>query len=757
MTNALHIFAAPPLAAWVWQPIAAPLHILGGGVLLAALAVFAYVRVYATQPKSAIALLAMRLAAIGAVSVLLLGPSREKPRPDEQHAPRLTVMVDTSESMRTADCGERARIAHVAENVLNASLLDRLRAEFRVELRGFDERAHPLSLETLRADPALVATGRATHLAESVAGVVAQLDAERDGDVLLVVSDGRDSEDAAIEPAAAAAKAKRIPIYTVAVGGQSTAPEAAVLAVPMQESLYPGESGAIQVKIFQSGLSGRSTTLRFQHGETVTEYPIEFGERNVVEMQLPIKQDEPGRYRFDVSVDAVGDETELANNAQTVFCEVMKRRIRVLLLEAQPFWDTKFLAESLRKDERVELTQITQLAVEKRETIVSRVENASPKIPATAEEWANFEVIILGRGMERILDADAVRLLAARIVDGGGQLILARGRPYDANTDAGQAIAEAFAPLEPVTWGSFELQQLSLELTPSGRGSPWLAPIKMGIDVADAFARLPGFDVMRTVDAEKPATLVLARAVALGGPEASNQPAIVQMNYGRGAVLAILGEGLWRWSLIKPEAQDLRGFYDAFWSNLIRYLALGGDFPPGQQVALQLSRTTARLGDPLTADVSYKIKGPEGESPRLELIAPDGTSVDVALHKQPGPAPRYRAALEPTVAGIHKVRVLAPGMTPAELEQEFNVYDVNLERLYTAANPLALQQLAEQTGGQHLTDDGVGELENLLERHLASLEVPPQLEFIWDQGWILAALLGWMGVEWIVRRTAGLW
>ncbi len=63
---------------------------------------------------------------------------------------------------------------------------------------------------------------------------------------------------------------------------------------------------------------------------------------------IPVQESEPGQYRVDLSIDAVENEAELANNQQTVFCEVMKRRIRVLVLEGQPFWDTKFLAESLR-------------------------------------------------------------------------------------------------------------------------------------------------------------------------------------------------------------------------------------------------------------------------------------------------------------------------------------------------------------------------------------------------------------------------
>ena len=90
--------------------------------------------------------------------------------------------------------------------------------------------------------------------------------------------------------------------------------------------------------------------------------------------------------------------------------------------------------------------------------------------------------------------------------------------------------------------------------------------------------------------------MVLARAASGGAAGETGPPAIVTMNLGRGTVAAILGEGLWQWSLLSKDKHDLAGFYDTFWSNLVRWLAMGGDFQPGQQVALNLSRTSARLG-----------------------------------------------------------------------------------------------------------------------------------------------------------------
>jgi len=739
--------------AWTWQPIASPRHIFGGAIVLLALALFTYLRVYSARPISSLILLGMRLAAVAALTILLFGPSRELPQPEATDRPQLTVLIDTSESMATADCGGDARITHVARNVFDAGRLERLEQDFDVVVQSFSDHTAPLPLYEFYADPPMFAAGTATHLADSVASAVTQTRGVEDRDVMLVISDGRDTSDASIQPAAAAARAKHIPVYTIPIGGSTSVEDAAILAVPMQDSLLPGETGAVLVKIYQSGLDGQSTTLRIRHGDQEKEFPVDFRDKRVVELQVPISEEEPGQYRYEVSIDPAEGETETSNNWQTVFSEVMKRRMRVFILEGQPFWDTKFLAQSLRKDERIELTQITQVGAEKRETIVSRVEESSPGLPSSIDEWSDYDVVILGRGLENVLDRRAAEQLVEYVVSGGGRLVLARGPAYAPQSQ----LADVLDVLSPVEWGDQDVRDLSLRLTASGHSSAWLTPLKMGIDVDDALQRLSGFEVMPSVVREKPGTIVLARAVGGGGATIEGPPALTRMDYGRGTIVSILGEGLWRWSLLPPDAQDLRGFYDTFWSNLVRWLALGGDFPPGEQVSLQLSRTTARLGDELTIDVAYKHAPPGDVPPTLQLADPDGTTEELSLHRLPGAFPRYRATVQPESTGIHAVNLRAPGMNPQEAHRNFNVYDVNLERLQTAVNPLPLQMLAEHSGGVFLEDGTADSLLEHLERHLASMEMPPRLEYIWDSGWVLTVLLMWMGLEWIVRRTAGLW
>lgn len=741
--------------ALVWQPIFPTLSILGGAVLLCALAIFAFVRSRSVSSRWSILLLIMRLAAVVVIATLLMGPSRELSTGNAPGDSRLTILLDTSESMRVDDCESTSRIAHAAKTVLAPKALAALEGDYHVDLQGFDEGVHALSIQATRQDPDAQAKGRSTRLAESVTAVLNRLGGE--GDALLVVSDGRDTTDDSLQPAASLAATKRIPIYTVPVGGAATSADAAVMAIPMQDSLIPNETGGLLIRVYQAGLNGQSGVVHVRQGAKEQQIPVAFGSQPVVEVQASIREEAPGQYDYTISLDPVGDETELSNNQQRAFVEVMKRRLRVLLLEGQPFWDSKFLAQSLRKDEQVELVQLTQVGARKRETLVTRESQGSPRLPETDEEWGELDVVVLGQGIEQLLDEDAARQLV-RFVQNGGHVVFSRGRPYDVQTPQGQALSRILSVIEPVTWHAGDDQKVSIELTPSGETSSWFTQSKLQIDPAEAFHRLPGFERLHHVAFVKPATIVLATGrTGEGAAGELGRPAIVRMTAGRGDVVAILGEGTWKWSLLTPELQDLRGFYDQFWSNLVRWLALGGDFPPGQQSSLQLSRSSVRLGDELTMDVVYRFSPDGAADPRLTLTDPRGQAVDVAMHRLPGPSPRYRAKFTPESSGVYTVAAETPGMTPPRLEGRFNVYDVNMERLQTASNPLALKMLSDLSGGSVIEGASMDELANQLQKHRRAMLAPPRVEYVWDRASIMFLLLGWIGAEWLLRRAAGLW
>lgn len=746
------------MLAWVWQPMGAPFQIGLAAALLMGLAIYAYSRSFAGRPFVHLSLLTMRIAMIAALAVLLMGPSVIPPQIERTVRQKLRILIDTSESMREQDQDGMSRIAFALKELLTPERLLSFHMDFDVEISVFDETLRPLSTSQLVADGNELATGKATHLAESLRSALNASNTRDRQTTFLVISDGRDSQDESVQSAAMLAGTLGIPIHTIALGGESRTTDLALLAVPVQEYLLPGEPGAILVKIFQSGAVGQSTTLTVKQGSEERSVPIAFSTERSVEVQLPVVQAEPGQYEYRVSLKPIVGEAEETNNEQIVFCDVQRERIKVLMLEGQPFWDSKFLAQSLRKDERIEVTQITQLSISKRETIVTRSERSAPKIPANVDEWAEYDIIILGQALENVLSPEQAAQLVNYVSDRGGHVIFARGLAYNRSRPAGVEIGKAIETLEPVVFAEGQLSDMVLSLTSTGRSSQWFSPTKMGTSVEDALLRLPGFQMMPVVDREKAATIVLARAssAAAANIDREGQPAIVRMNYGSGSVVGILGDGLWQWSLLPPENQDLAFFYDTFWTNLIRWLALGGDFRPGEQVALQLSRNSVRLGDAMTADVIYKQSPPAGVHPTLTVTEPDGETRTIGLRPVAGRETRFRADFTPEAIGVYQIRVETPGMQPASLENKFTVYDVNIERLATAANPLALRMLAEHTGGEFIVPDEFDSLLKKVVEKKPTFTAPPQPVYVWNKMSVLVAFLLWTGAEWILRRWAGL-
>ena len=151
--------------------------------------------------------------------------------------------------------------------------------DFALEISGFDEELRSLSQSRLLKGADQLATGPATHLSDGISSALGRIPTDEKTPFLLVLSDGRDSQSESVLPAAALANNRKVPIYTVSLGDQIQQSDLAVLAVPMQDSLLPGEPGAILVKIYQVGFDRSETTLTVGQGDDRQQIPISFNHK----------------------------------------------------------------------------------------------------------------------------------------------------------------------------------------------------------------------------------------------------------------------------------------------------------------------------------------------------------------------------------------------------------------------------------------------------------------------------------------------
>jgi hypothetical protein len=754
MTNAPLILAID----LVWRPVIAPPQVLALALLLAAFTAWGYRKSVRARPLPGSLFLFMRLLAIAALAAILMGPSV---LPAEATAParaKLTLLLDTSASMLTTDAADaQPRISSVVNRWLSDPQLDALRKSFDLRLLGFDETPHPLGSAALRQDPNLLASGRTSRYVQTLTTTLLEQSPDQVGSAIVVLGDGHDTDDAPLDSVVSLARTRHVAIHAVAVGGTRLGKDVAIAALPLQDYLAPKETGQVMIRLYQVGLDDASVSVHMKRGDEQVDRRVSFGGKPSATLELPITGGDPGLAEYQVWADPVDGESVLTNNRQSVFVQVSERPMRVFVLEGEPYWDTKFIAQSLRGDVQVQVNSLMQVNASKQEQIATRNDDGASIVPRSVKALSQFDVIIVGRGIDRVMGPGGMKALVQYVAEGGGHVVFARGRPYDPDTPEGRAASETLAPLEPVNWGIGSIDESGksrLKPTPSGRASPLFTFTGLGSDPEQVLAALPGLSRTARVSNLKPATIVLATTGPGGGAAEAQSPAIVAMNYGRGRVVSVLGEGLWRWSLLPPELKQYRGAYDAFWSNTVRWLALGGEFQPGQQVSLKLGRASVRLGDPLVFDVATKAN-PPGFAPMLRLIDPDGKEQTLRPDPIPGVDLRRQATMTPDKAGVWRVILSAPPLTPATQERRFSVYDVNMERLRTDARPAVMKALADQTGGLFFDADDPADLAHELARQQSARLVPPRPVYAWDTGWFLTLLLVWVGIEWIGRRQAG--
>ena len=749
----------PLLAEMIWRPYFEPVAVLLAGGVLALLAVFVCVRTWRNNAPLCLGMLVVRLIVIAALVGVLMGPSHLPEVTQSPTKPTLTVLLDTSGSMQTEDMEAQPRYEFAINQWLSDERIKDLNDQFQIDLITFDTKVKQARVDALDPDANTAATARRSNIVDTVQQTIARLPKSADGSAVLMITDGKDSENKSLQPTVTLAKERSIPVHTVTLGGASLTRDVALVAVPAQPYLLAGEPGIIDVRVVQNAADNAQTVVHLKTGDEQTSHPVQFEGQREVRLKLPIQHDEPGTYEYEVWCEPVQGEIEEVNNRQLVFVDTTASRFRVLLIEGQPYWDTKFIAQSLRKDERVELVQITQVTEAKQEIVVSRADPKTARLPKTLEEFAQYDVVILGGSIERVLPEHLVAQLPAYVRDHGGGVVFARGRAYDTDSVLGRRVGRELSVLEPVVWGRGSLTQQEITVMPAGVSHPSLSFLqeKAQGDTSSYAALLPQLKRLPVVEREKDSALVLASTRARGnvGP---GQPVVVTMPYASGQVVAVLGEGLWRWSMLARRNPDLAGVYDQFWSNMIRWLAMGSGYTPGQDVSLRLGSRGVQVGEEMRAefssrdpalleDYALELEGPDGQTQALAMIGNDTI--------------RRYAIAQPDKPGVYTVRAKPTGQstdpsTPNMLQARFSVYDIDLERLESAAMPGPMRMLAERTGGEALNPYEPEALGQVLQRYLAMMSLPPQPTYIWDKGIFLFLLLFIAGFEWIARKLGGM-
>ena len=722
----------------VYDPVAPVPVLLSLAILMVALTVYAY---WKTGGELAVwrktFLLVWRLAGLAMVFLLLLQPSRE----EEIIPPRVNrvtlVALDTSRSMKQTDVEKTSRFETARNLLYNADLAPSAANLSSGGVRWFEFNADATpvldSLENLKPE------GVTTRFDRSVNTILNSLAGGDEARALVLLTDGHDLE--MVNPArtGAMARSRQTPIFAVPFGRQGKVRDVSARIANYQPYSYVKQKARISALLRLIGCEFEDLTVELlRQDQVVQSKHLNAEENSQLPVDFEVTEPEVGQFEYEIRVVPLAGEVDTENNSALTYLNVIDQQIQVLLLEGSPYWDTTFLQRSLMRNDKINLDCILQYSRNEARVIRKNKPQENLKIPATPEEFNQYDVIILGHAMDQLLDPVRVQNLQNYVKDHGGTVIFSRGRAFDVTAN----------DLEPVIWSSAPVGRVSVQTSREGQS---VAPFKVLAEQANA-GTLPDVIAGHRIEERKPLAAVLAQAV--DRDSGASMPGFVHRRFGQGQVLSVGVDGLWKWAF-NPKAEPVNSMFDRFWDQMILWLMAGRDFLPNKEFSFRSSSANILLGEKVYFKLVMRNLDPKIQNVPVTIVQDDKTVARTSLTPG-GTEGGYRLGGDYLPDRTGRYRAIAELPDGTRQESKFIVFDENLEETEVAADVSYLRRLCESSGGRVINPDELKKLKTELDNQ--QINAPPQIKRItvWDQTWIFYLIGLIFGVDWYFRRKWGL-
>ncbi len=578
--------------------------------------------------------------------------------------PSLAVVIDDSQSMTVADRYDDKSAKNMRMRMKNAGLgsfAESRKGEVPAESGGMPGSARPsadrqeprpLGAEfrrfqlaqtlLLERDAALLRgigesyklrafflTGPKVSQAEDVKGIVAEIrKSQAAGEItrlgagmrdvlddlrgsvpaaIVLLTDGVNTDGPPLSEGAASAQRRGVPLFCVGLGSEQPTRDLRLSDLLVEDVVFVGDVVPFECKLTAVGFQGAKVNVTLHEKgktETLAKAEVTVGpDEQPQPIRLIYRPEQPGRFEYVVEVEPQAGELQADNNRQLHAVEVRREKIRVLLAEAYPSFEYRYLRNMLERDETIELHTVLQEA----DLEHAEQEKAALRVfPERKEELFSYDVIILGDVNPALLGAAAQQTLADFVDQPGkgGAIIMIAGPQYMPLAYRDSPLAKLM-PFDP---GGARLPDLNASLSegfpvqPTDLGAA-LPPMQLGDTPEESLAiweHLPPLYWLMEVPELKPAARVLAEDPNRVSPDGRKPPVIMMQYVGAGKVLFHATDETWRW---RYRVGDV--YFARYWIQMIRYLSRSKLAESGQGAVLSTDRREYVQGEPVRLRVRF--------------------------------------------------------------------------------------------------------------------------------------------------------
>lgn len=674
----------------------------------------------------------------------------------------LAVLVDASKSMTLDDAeGGKQRIEVAKRLIGSGDLMKELQKTFKgntIKYYSFSEDLKPLAkdVQELKSD------GEKTDLVKAINSTVDALQTVPLSGILCI-TDGVDNVNPPniVTQLGYSMREKAIPLYFVGVGSEIKLKDIQVTEVTGPEAIEEKMPLTLNITFSSQGYPAKTVPVSIYEDEKlIKKFDQHLPADGVIVAK--VNHDPTGtgfrKYRAEIPLDK--NEFVKDNNSSFFTVNIVKKKekLRVLFVQGFISEEFRFISRTLKVDPDLELISISRSGPGT--YLISGVKDdreqtaLSGGFPKDKEAIYRYDAIAFVNLTPDFFNKEQLDTLVDFVKShGGGFLALGSGdsfKPVWNNTpvaDILPVILEKDASLFKALPSEF-----TLKLTPEGMMHEIFIHEGDFKKDKEKWESMPSLFGYAPVVKAKPGSIILSV-----NNENKNQygPRIILaiQNYGAGKTAALTVDSLWRWRL-KSSATDKS--YEKFWRQLIHWLTT----ERLEKMSLKIDKNFYAIKENVKIEVAVFEREFQSKATKVEanIVDPQGKLNKVKLDFSIGGNLEYEGRFVPQTRGGYRIKVIAKNNFGKEMvsnEIHFDVRETSLEFSNVTLNETGLMALALASNGKYYKlNEVTGRIsKDLTKANVFYIQVDKDL---WDNPWVLCALVVLFAIEWILRKIKGL-
>jgi len=510
------------------------------------------------------------------------------------------------------------------------------------------------------------------------------------------------------------------PVYTVALGDTNAQADIILEKANHNTISYLGNEFPLEIIIKAQNLKSASSKLSVIHnGKVLHNQPIDINNDNFIKtIELSFKSEASGLQKYTVALSNVDNEISTVNNKTDIYIDVLDGKQKILMLAYAPHPDITAIKTCIELNQNYTVDQYIiddfDKSIEKYNLIILH------QLPATAQTKPGL--------LDRIKNSDIPILY----IIGSNTSIKKINK-----TDCGLTINNTNGTLNEsqATYNdafmSFKLSEQTLDFLP--QFPPLHTPF------GNYKSNLSG----KTFINQKIGKVKTEMPLIMFSENTNKKSGI------------ICGEGIWKWSITDYKINSNRDVFNELINKTIQYLSIKVDksFFRIKHENIFLENEAVIIDAELYNDNYELINDPELN---IEILNKQNKKFNYTFNRTTN-AYRLNAGQFPVGTFTYKCTVKV-GDKIFSKTGEFNIRAIQSEYLNTVADHQLLNQLALNTGGRSYTPQNIDDLlQNIENRNdLKTISYYKEnLKALINLKWLFFVIIGFITIEWFVRKYSG--